>query len=310
MSGISGKESTSSTQTETKQQAITVHQTKSKSEKKVPIVVKEQETMLPSPSARTNPSVKTLSKSSQPATSMNGDQIINIKIDVPKTPATDTNKVQDVFLASRMKAEQSLKNLAKRKPVERKGSRIVQTSSNGRKNQLPSSSRNTSASVQKTKGVKTSVVDRIKNTATVNLLTDIKSDTNIGHEQTRITDKVPQTRLAQSNTKDIVMHESQKSSVAMGDPQIDFAHHSSEWTSISQNGPVRADHPRWMEHGHELSHGKMIHRPHSNLHSSHHTQTVVGIAPKGICISHFVNSGQALNNLIEILPICLVLSLK
>jgi hypothetical protein len=283
VSGISGGKSASSSVIETGKQANTVDSRTNEKEKA--IAVKEQRKILPSSSVNSTPAVDAPAKASRSSISMEKDQIIDIKIDVPKASAANTNKVQDVFQASRMKAEQSLRDLAKRKQADSKETRIVQTSSKGKSNGLSDNSKHTSTSVTKTKAVRPPVVDQVQNTAAANVLTNIKTD-NVAKGKPEMIDVIPQTSRIHSVTRDIVSHESQKSSVVMNKPQTDFAHHSSEWKSIHENGPVRADHPRWMEHGHEIRNGQMFHGHDNDHHSTHHTQTVVGIPPQGISISH------------------------
>lgn len=206
--------------------------------------------------------------------------ILNINIDMTAGATSTQNKEQDIFAASRRNAEQSLKNLAQRTTNN------LQTNMNTDHSQSRSSNK-LSPSVQRSKAVRT-LIEKNKeseNPPKINLLADIKRADN-SNINSHSSDKAKHIRKMESRNMDIVSHESQMSTSTVNQPQVDFAHHESTWTEIqSANGPVRADHPTWMEHGHETSHVSMSHAP--NQHISQHSHAHDGITQQGICKSQF-----------------------
>lgn len=204
--------------------------------------------------------------------------ILNINIDMTAGATSTQNKEQDIFAASRRKAEQSLKNLAQRT------TNTLQTKTNT-DHSLSRSSNKLSPSVQRSKAVRALIEKNkeSKKTPKISLLADIKRADSL-NINSHSSNKAKHIRKMESRNMDIVSHESQMTTSTNNQPQVDFAHHESTWAEIqSTNGPVRADHPTWMEHGHETSHVSMSHAP--NQHISQHSHAHDGITQQGICKS-------------------------
>lgn len=205
--------------------------------------------------------------------------ILNINIDMTAGATAAQKKEQDVFAASRRKAEQSLKDLAQQSTNEHQKNTNVDRTQTRSSNKL-------SPSVHRSKAIRTSK-EKIKESnkpPKINLLTDIKR-TDVSHINTHPSDKVQNMHKMESRNRDVVSHESQISTSSVHQPNVDFAHHENKWTEIqSANGPVRADHPTWMEHGHEISHMSVSHAPNQQVLTHSHAHG--GNTQQGICKYH------------------------